>query len=105
MRLSICIIITCLLFTVNIGQRFQCIDQQEVIYSQENTIDGLFALNLKLRTRIPTPCDIQQMLLNAGYDIGPRGVDCEMGTESTAAWEKASGNQFANQLSGHYYKE
>ncbi len=42
---------------------------------------------------IPTIVEIQTLLVNAGYDIGTKGIDGDMGGDTIAAWELAINNQ------------
>ncbi|MGR3292512.1 MAG: hypothetical protein ACUZ9M_00685 [Candidatus Scalindua sp.] len=44
---------------------------------------------------IPTKMELQQILVDEGYDIGSKGVDGEIGEDTLSGWEKATGNQFA----------
>ncbi len=47
---------------------------------------------------IPTRKYIQQLLVATGYDIGPKGVDGEIGTDTNAAWGRAECDQFAVEM-------
>ena len=51
---------------------------------------------------IPTISDIQQRLVNLGYDIK---VDGKIGGETITAWGLAIGTQIDEKLSGHYYED
>ena len=44
---------------------------------------------------LPSQKDIQRELERRGYDIGPKGVDGEIGTDSRAAWNAAINDQYA----------
>ena len=49
---------------------------------------------------IPTRGDIQQMLVDRGYDIGPKGVDGKIGEDTITAWDRAICDQYAAQYFG-----
>ena len=51
----------------------------------------------QVETRIPTFKDVQRMV-----GAEPDGI---IGPETIAKWDKAVCNQYANELSGHYYAE
>ena len=36
----------------------------------------------------PTQTEIQTILVEAGYDIGPKGIDGKIGKDSRLAWDK-----------------
>jgi len=40
-----------------------------------------------LRPVMPTQTDIQTTLVQAGYDIGPKGIDGIIGKDSRLAWD------------------
>ena len=44
---------------------------------------------------IPTKHELQQALVDAGYDIGPKGVDGDIGTDTIKAWDMYICDQFA----------
>ena len=50
---------------------------------------------------IPTFTGIQTMLVNAGYDIGDKGIDGWIGKDTLKAWDSA----ICNQYSGQYFSE
>ena len=47
---------------------------------------------------IPTRGDIQQALVDAGYNIGPKGVDCYIGDATNTAWGKYEEDTFSERL-------
>jgi hypothetical protein len=47
---------------------------------------------------IPTKCDIQQALVDAGYDIGTKGVDGNIGDDSNKAWDQYEIDTFPERL-------
>ncbi len=51
---------------------------------------------------IPTIVEIQTLLVNAGYDIGPKGIDGDMGGDTIAAWDKAICDQYASKYDYFY---
>ena len=46
--------------------------------------------------KIPTVEEVQILLVEAGYDIGPKGIDGDMGGDTIAAWDKAICDQYAS---------
>ena len=46
---------------------------------------------------IPTFTGIQTMLVNAGYDIGDKGIDGWIGKNTLKAWDSAICNQYSEQ--------
>ncbi len=48
---------------------------------------------------VPTMCEIQELLIDRGYDVGEDGVDCDIGTDTKTAWNKAICDQVAVKFS------
>lgn len=53
------------------------------------------------KERIPTPTEIQQLLIERGYNVGPDGADGKIGTKTLKAWDRAICDQYA----AEYFKE
>ena len=46
-------------------------------------------VEVQVKDKIPTKIELQQMLVNAGYDIGPKGADGRIGVDTKKAWDLA----------------
>ena len=62
---------------------------------QGRTTAGVIDLEEVRTPAILSPKDIQRQLVEMGYDIGPDGVDGNIGTDTKLAWDKAICNQYA----------
>lgn len=71
----------------------------EMIHNQDRIQQLEFELAM-CKAHIPTIREIQEKLLNNGYDIGPKGIDGEMGEDTIKAWEQAVCNQYAAKYFG-----
>ncbi len=70
-----------------------------MIHNQDHIQHLEFELTL-CKARIPTIREIQEKLLDKGYDIGPKGIDGKMGEDTIKAWETAVCNQYAAKYFG-----
>ena len=62
------------------------------VKAYQGQITTLQAQVVKAEAHIPSPIEIQQMLINKGYDLKLDGI---IGKETKAAWDKETGNQYA----------
>ncbi len=47
---------------------------------------------------LPSQSDIQRILVDRGYNIGPDGIDGVIGTDSRDAWDLAKCDDYAKEL-------
>jgi len=69
--------------------------QQRRISNNNKYIDDLHTYIKTLENHVPTFIELQEMLTYLGYDLGPKGIDGDIGTDTKKAWEEAICNQAA----------